>query len=182
MRMEREKQALDALLADNSEKQKQGIHFMIASILIWTGVAILQLLPIEVMQRNLFTFGLSAVLVPAAYGVSKALNITFDNKENPLNYLGLLFACNQFLYILIAMWAYRMAPEYFLMIYAMIFGAHLMPYSWLYKSRAYMISSIIVPIASLMIGCTFGALWIAVFMLAHQIVFVGILWKKNVGR
>jgi hypothetical protein len=34
----------------------------------------------------------------------------------------------------------------------MIFGAHLLPFGWLYQSRAYYIMSIIVPLAMLIIG------------------------------
>jgi hypothetical protein len=39
-----------------------------------------------------------------------------------------------------------------LMVYTMIFGAHLMPYSWLYRSKSYMVLSIVIPIVALMVG------------------------------
>ena len=52
----------------------------------------------------------------------------FQNKENPLSGLGLLISLNQMLYILIAMWVYAVMPEKMLMVYAIIFGAHLLPY------------------------------------------------------
>ena len=73
-------------------------------------------------------------------------------KSNPLTALGLLFSVNQILYILIAMWVFNAVPEKMLMVYAMIFGAHLMPYSWLYQSKSYMLMSIFVPIFALVTG------------------------------
>ena len=71
------------------------------------------------------------MLFPLAWGLSKALKIDFEGKGNPLTKAGILFSVNQMLYILIAMWVFSAVPEKMLMVYAMIFGAHLMPFSWL---------------------------------------------------
>lgn len=38
------------------------------------------------------------------------------------------------------------------MVYAMVFGAHLLPYSCLYKSAAYQFVAIIIPVLSLILG------------------------------
>lgn len=76
---------------------------------------------------------------PLAWGLSKVLKIDFEGKGNPLSKAGILFSVNQMLYILIAMWVLSAVPEKMLMVYAMIFGAHLMPFSWLYRSRSYMV-------------------------------------------
>ncbi len=50
------------------------------------------------------------------------------------------------------MWAYASAPSNMVMILAMVYGAHLLPFSWLYKSRAYFIMSIIIPLVMLFMG------------------------------
>ena len=76
---------------------------------------------------------------PLAWGLSKVMKIDFEGKGNPLSKAGILFSVNQMLYILIAMWVLSAVPEKMLMVYAMIFGAHLMPFSWLYRSRSYMV-------------------------------------------
>lgn len=78
---------------------------------------------------------------------------------------------NQMLYILIAMWVYAAVPDKMLMVYAMIFGAHLLPYGWLYQSKAYYIFSVAIPIIVLMIGLFFTEAAIAALMLAIEIVF-----------
>lgn len=66
------------------------------------------------------------------------IKVDFQDKDNPLTNLGILFSVNQMLYLLIALWIYPTIPEKMLMVIAIIFRAHLMPYSWLYSSKIYM--------------------------------------------
>ena len=102
----------------------------------------------------------------------------FD-KENPLGKLGLLFTMNQMIYLLIVMWVYSAVPEKMVMVHAMVFGAHLLPYSWLYKSKAYMIFSIVIPFAALILGHTFGALVLAAVLTAAEILFAVLLFRET---
>ena len=54
---------------------------------------------------------------------------------------------------------------------AIIFGAHLMPYSWLYKSNSYFILSIIIPITALIIGLNFEPFVLAILMIGFEVLF-----------
>ncbi|WP_408609493.1 MULTISPECIES: DUF7010 family protein [Eisenbergiella] len=74
---------------------------------------------------------------------------------------------------------YSAVPEKMLMVLAMIFGGHLLPFGWLYKSKSYMYSSIIVTISVLIIGCTCSPDIIALFMLLYEIVFTGCFFIEN---
>jgi hypothetical protein len=65
------------------------------------------------------------------------------------------------------------------MVIAMIFGGHLMPYSWLYKSRTYMVLSIIIPILALIVGLNFAPFILAIMMIAIQIIFSISLMIEN---
>lgn len=170
---------IEILRKDCAVKQKRGLHFIVASVLIWAAVLAIQLSPLSVMQKNMLTFCCSAPLMPLAYGLSKILNIDFNNKSNPLTNLGILFSVNQMVYILIAMWVFSSVPDKMLMVYAMIFGAHLMPYGWLYKSKAYYVMSVFVSAAALFIGVNFSAAAVAMFMLGAEIVFCGLLAREN---
>lgn len=76
------------------------------------------------------------------------------------------------LLILIVMWVFSAVPDKMLMVYAMVFGAHLLPYSWLYKSLSYRIFAIAITIVSLIVGCIFQAFSIAVTMLIIEVLFV----------
>ena len=128
---------LKDLKKDCAQKQKKGIHFIIA------------------------------------------LKIQFQDKSNPLNYLGILFSANQMIYLLIAMWIYPTLPDKMLMVIAMIFGAHLLPYSWLYNSKTYMVLSIIIPILSLIVGLNFANYTLAIMMILIEIIFSVLLSFEN---
>lgn len=117
--------------------------------------------------------------MPIAFAVSKLLKIDFQNKSNPLTPLGILFSVNQMVYLLIAMWVYSAVPEKMLMVYAMIFGAHLMPYCWLYRSRSYLVLSIVIPILALIVGLNFPPSLLAAGMMAVEIMFVLLLAYEN---
>lgn len=145
---------VDQLRMDLARRNLKGLHFILASIVIWVGIFLVWFVPLggNVYTKNLFTFFCSVPLMPLAFFFSKLLKAEFSSKDNPLNNLGIIFSVNQFLYILIAMWAYAAAPNHMVMIFAMIFGAHLLPFAWLYQSRAYLIMSILIPVIALIMG------------------------------
>lgn len=163
---------LDGLRMDIAKRGKKGLHFIIASVIIWCAVLFVWLLPIEdILTKNLLTFCFTAPIVPLAYMVSKIIKAEFSTKENPLSKLGLLFSCNQFLYILIAMWVYPTVPEKMVMVLAVIFGAHLLPFGWLYKSKAYSVMSIFIAFSILIIGIIFNAVVVSIVMIVFEIIF-----------
>ena len=170
---------LSELRRDCAVKQQRGLHFILASLFIWAGILALHLSSLSLGVKNLFTFCLSAPLMPIAYGLSRLLKIDFQNKSNPLTPLGILFSVNQMLYLLIAMWVFSALPERMLMVYAMIFGAHLMPYSWLYQSRSYLILSILIPILALLVGLTQTHAVLAGMMLGIEMLFSLALIGEN---
>lgn len=162
---------LEELRIDCAIKQKKGLHFILASIIIWSAVLVVQMMDIPILTKNLYTFCCTAPLMPIAFFISKIINVDFQNKENPLTNLGVLFSVNQILYLLIAMWIYRAIPEKMVMVIAMIFGAHLMPYSWLYKSKTYKVLSILIPISALIVGLIFQPYILAIVMIVFEVIF-----------
>ncbi|MCL4274527.1 MAG: hypothetical protein KJZ77_11705 [Anaerolineales bacterium] len=162
---------LDELRLNSAVQQKKGLHFILASVFIWTAVLIVHLTALPILMKNLLTFCLTAPLVPLAYLISKIIKVDFTNKGNPLTNLGVLFSINQMLYLLIAMWIYNAVPDKMVMVLAMIFGAHLLPYGWLYQSKSYMVLSGVIPIAALIVGLNFPPYIVAGFMIAVEIVF-----------
>lgn len=162
---------LEEMRLDCAVKQKKGLHFIIASVIIWLGVLVVHLTPLPILTKNLLTFCMTAPLMPLAYMISRIIKVDFTNKENPLTHLGVLFSLNQMLYLLIAMWVYPTVPEKMVMILAMIFGAHLLPYSWLYQSKSYIVFSIAIPIVILIIGVNFQPYSVAGLMMLFEILF-----------
>ena len=164
--MNLEEMRLDCIL-----KQKKGLHFILSSVIIWCAILVIHLTALPILTKNLLTFCFTAPLMPLAYLISRIIKVDFTNKGNPLTNLGVLFSINQMLYLLIAMWVYPTVPEKMVMVLAMIFGAHLLPYGWLYKSKSYMALSVIIPIVVLITGVNSSPYIVAGLMVMFEIVF-----------
>ena len=162
---------LNELRKDCAIRQKKGLPFIMASVLIWTAILCVHLTGLDPLAKNLLTFCCTGPLLPLAFGISKLIGVDFQGKDNPLTKLGMIFTLNQILYLLIAMWVYNAMPDKMLMVFAMIFGAHLMPYSWLYLSKSYFAFSIAVPILSLILGLMFPPFVLAAVMIGVEILF-----------
>ena len=169
---------LEEMRLDCANKQKKGVHFILASIVIWCAVFAVHLTSLPILTKNLLTFCFTAPLMPLAYMISRIIKVDFINKGNPLTNLGLLFSLNQLLYLLIAMWVYPTVPEKMVMILAMIFGAHLLPYSWLYKSKSYLILSVVIPIFVLILGLNSPPYLVAGLMVLFEIIFSLLLYRE----
>ena len=156
--------------------QKKGLPFMMASVVIWTLVTITRTLPVDLMTKNLYTFYCPCLLLPCVFIFSKITGAhVFKNRNNPFNKLGLLNTANQMLYLLIVMWAFNQKPDAMLMLFAMVFGAHLLPFSWLYDSKTYLVMSLITTFGSLIISIFAPEIYVGVFMIVCQVVMSALL-------
>lgn len=173
--------SLEEMRIDQAIKQKKGLHFILASILLWSAIMIVQMSSMRSDMKNLWTFCCSAPLMPVAFAISRILKIDFTNKGNPLTPLGILFSLNQMIYLLIVMWVYPTVPEKMTMVLAMVFGAHLLPFGWLYKSKSYTVLSVVIPIAALAVGLNYPAYMVAGLMVVFEIVF-SVLLKFEIGK
>lgn len=119
------------------------------------------------------------MLLPLSFMTSKILGISFSNKENPLSRPGFLFTMNQMLYITIVMWVCAAAPEKMVMVYAIVFAAHLLPFGWLYRSRGYSVMSVFGTAATLISGIFGGAAVTALVMTICETALVVWLMTEN---
>lgn len=161
----------EALRLQCAVSQRKGLHFILTSVLIWTIILVIHLSSLPIYSKNLFTFCASSLLVPIAFMISKLIKAQFSDKINPMNQLGFLLTMNQFLYLLIAMWVYAAQPEKLVMVLAIIFGAHLLPFGWLYASRSYYVFSVLVAFVMLIIGNLFEPYVVAMTMIGIEIAF-----------
>ena len=151
--------------------QKKGLPFMMASVVIWTAVTIVRTLPVDIMTKNLYTFYCPGLLIPCVLIFSLIIGARpFAKRKNPFNKLGLINTMNQMLYLLIVMWAFNQKPEAMLMLFAMVFGAHLLPFAWLYESKTYLVTSIVTTFGSMIISIFAPELYVGIFMILCQIV------------
>lgn len=170
---------LAALRLQGAIQQKSGLPFILASVFIWLMLILLYHSNLPIQQKNVYAFFCSTPLLPLAYVIAKCIGVDFKNKENPLSALGILFSMNQMLYILIVMWVCSYAPEKMLMVYAMVFGAHLLPYGWLYASRLYVLFSLFIPCSVLYLGVQYSPQTITIFMFAVELCFSILLRREN---
>ena len=161
---------LEMLKKENIITQKKGLPFILASVFIWGVILLIQFWDKPLITRNFYLFSSSCLLVPLAFLFSKILKAgSFKKTSNPLGKLGLLCTMNQMLYLLIVMWAFRECPEAMLMLDAIVFAAHLFPFSWLYDSKAYLIFSVTETVGALIIYMLAGNKAAALFMILMQV-------------
>lgn len=167
--------SLDELRNDIIIKQKKGLPFIITSVVIWLFITVVAALDINIAMKNILVFCCSTPMLPLSWLIGKKIGVDIFSKDNELGNLGFLFTMNQILYLLIVIWVFNAVPDKMIMVYAMVFGAHLLPYSWLYKSKVYRVFAIIIPVLSLVLGNLFGGFVVAGTAAAAEIAFVIIL-------
>ncbi|MBR5421506.1 MAG: hypothetical protein IK115_10190 [Lachnospiraceae bacterium] len=175
----RNDQSLNELKKDAQKAQKKGLPFIMSSVLIWFLILLMQFTGKPVSTVNLYTFMCSCMLLPLSVLFSKIIKAdTFRKSDNPISKLGFICTMNQMLYILIVMWAFNRNPEAMLMLYAMVFGAHLLPFGWVYDSKAYVVFSIADTFGALLIAVFFGNVAMAAFMIVMQAVLTILLFAE----
>ncbi|MES5089108.1 DUF7010 family protein [Gardnerella vaginalis] len=173
--------SLDELRNDIIIKQKKGLPFILTSVVIWLLITFVAALDINIAMKNILVFCCSMPMLPLSWLIGKKIGVDIFSKDNELGNLGFLFTMNQILYLLIVIWVFNSVPDKMIMVYAMVFGAHLLPYSWLYKSKAYRVFAIIIPVLSLVLGNLFGGFVVAGTAAAVEIAFVFILRNELNG-
>lgn len=163
---------LDELRDELIIKQKKGLPFISASIIIWFLITIVAALNIPITLKNILIFCCSTPMLPISWIIGKQIGINIFDKNNKLSELAFIFTMNQMLYLLIVMWVFTAVPEKMIMVYAIVFGAHLLPYSWVYKSKSYRIFAVVIPVLSLILGNVFNGVVVSGFLIIIEIVFV----------
>ena len=151
--------------------QKKGVPFMMSSVVIWTLVTVVRLISQDIMTKNRYTFFCTGLLIPCTLFFALITHAKlFKARNNPFNKLGFLCTMNQMLYLLIVMWAFSQKPDAMLMIFAMVFGAHLLPYSWVYDSKTYLVTSIVTTLGSMILSIFAPEMYVSIFMAVCQAV------------
>ncbi len=144
---------LDKLKSEIQLKARNGIDFILAAGIIWFGIfTIWKYAPFNSYNKSVFTFVFGALLLPLALGLSKLLRTNWKIKDNALQPLGLWLNFAQLIYFPFLIFILIKYPDYFIMAYAIITGAHLFPYAWFYDEIGYAVAAIIISVGSMMIA------------------------------
>lgn len=134
-------------------KAKNGIDFILAASIAWFGIFLIWKFTINTpYEKSVFTFIFSAILLPIAFGFSKLFKTEWKIKNNPLQPLGLWLNFAQLIYFPFLIFVLVKFPDYFIMAYAIITGAHLFPYAWFYDEIGYALTAIIISVGSMLIA------------------------------
>ena len=133
-------------------KTKKGSDFIIAAAIVWFFITLIWSTSIEAYNKSVFTFIVGALLLPLAFGFSKLLKTDWKVETNPLQPLRLWLNFTQLFYFPFLVLVLIKLPDYFVMTYAIITGAHLFPYAWLYDDNSYAITAGLITASCLIIG------------------------------
>lgn len=145
-------ETLDKLKIDLSIRLKNGLDFTTAASIIWLAIAYVWTLDKTPYNKSVLTFIVGGLMLPLALLISKIIKTTWVIKDNPLQPLGLWLNFAQLFYFPFLIFTLIRFPEYFVMVYAIITGAHFFPYSWLYSTKLYAIFAGIISIVVLFLG------------------------------
>ena len=170
------KTQLNTLRADVGAKAKNGIDFILAATIIWSMIALIWMLPFSAYDRSVFTFIIGSLLLPFALGFSKLLKTSWKIPDNPLQPLGLWLNFSQLFYFPFLIFVLLKHPDYFLMTYAIITGAHFFPYSWYYNNKAYAIMAGTISVGSLLLALNLSPsdFYLAGFFMAFCLLILAI--------
>ncbi len=134
-------------------KAKNGIDFILAACIAWIGIFLIwKFTKNTSYEKSVFTFILGGIMFPLAIGFSRLLNTEWKIKNNPLQPLGLWLNFAQLIYFPFLIFALIKFPDYFIMAYAIITGAHLFPYAWFYDEPGYAVAAVFISFGSMMIA------------------------------
>ena len=146
------KEELDKLRIRLSVESKNGIDFIIAATIIWSLIAFIWSLDFDPYHKSILVFIIGSPMIPIAFLISKFIKTFWRVKDNPLQPLGLWLNIAQLFYFPFLIFVLIKSPDYFIMTYSIITGAHLFPYSWFYKTKFYALFAGIISIGNLLIG------------------------------
>lgn len=142
---------LGVLKKEIQSQAKNGIDFIIAASMLWLVISYIWSLEYTSYNKSIFTFMVGAALLPLAFGISKILNTNWKVKDNPLQPLGLWLNFAQLIYFPFLIFILIRYPDYFIMAYAIITGAHLFPYAWFYDEIGYAVAAVVISVGTLLL-------------------------------
>ena len=151
-----DKQGFQELKEDIQLQAKNGVDFMVSAGILWLAISYIWTLDYAAYNKSILTFIIGAFMLPMAFGFSKVLKTNWKIKDNPLDPLGLWLNVAQLIYFPFLIFILIKYPDYFIMTYAIITGAHLFPYAWFYDELGYAAAAIIISLGSLLISLNIG--------------------------
>lgn len=146
------KETFENLRTELSVKLKNGLDFTLAAGIIWLAIAFVWTLDAKPYDKSVLTFIVGSLMLPVALLISRIIKTSWTIRENPLQPLGLWLNFAQLFYFPFLIFVLIKSPDYFVMVYAIITGAHFFPYAWYYKTIWFAFFAGLISLGALLIG------------------------------
>jgi hypothetical protein len=182
-----DKATFDRLRLELSVNAKNGVDFIVSATVVWLIVGYVWTLPYSAYDRSILTFIVGSITIPLAFALSKVFKTKWKSPGNPLEPLGLWLNFAQLFYFPSLVFILLTEPQFFVMTYAIITGAHFFPYAWYYKSLAFAIMAGVISVGALVLGITLPAdqMFVLPLAMAGALAVLAILlmsaWKRNLS-
>ena len=162
-----------------------GSSFLLVHGLTWTVAAVLSFgLSLEAAALVYLFQGF--VAFPASLLLERALGYrTLSTKENSLVSLFVLIAVAQALALPASIVVFALDPRYLPVVFAATNGGHFLPYSWLYRTRAYAILAVVAALGPYALVVTVGpdaAFHLSGFLVGAALLLTGIYVRRLAAR
>lgn len=162
---------LDLLRDQYSLETKKGLGFILAATIFWTLMILVGFFENNTL-RIICYFAGGATIFPLGLLISKLLN-ALEYTDKSLGALGAILNLIQILFFPLVWGAIFYKIEALPWFLAVISGAHLLPYGWLYRSKTYIFSAIVIAIGSAIIGIRFVSLTYIIIPIFQAVLFLG---------
>ena len=143
---------LQKLKLELAVQAKLGVDFILSAAITWGVITFVWTLSYSAYHKSIITFWVGAIMLPLAFLFSKVLKTKWKNPGNPLEPLGLWLNFAQLFYFPFLFFFLATQPNYFVMAYVIITGAHFFPYAWYYDEKGYAFSAGIISVGAFFIA------------------------------
>lgn len=163
---------------------KRGIGMPAAGFLYWLAVAWLTR-HYSISTAVVLSFFLTGAVFPIGVVFTRLAGGNLFAKSEGLTSLGMMLNFVQLLYWPVVILVWTRSPEWAPWVMAVLFGSHFLPYSWLYRTRAYGFLTLSIAISLTALAFITGDPMMTTVPLvtaACYAITVGWLWKENQAR
>lgn len=181
-----DKSHFDRLRLELSVNAKNGVDFIASATVVWAILGYVWTLPYSDYDRSVLTFIVGSITIPLAFALSKVFKTKWKSSGNPLEPLGLWLNFAQLFYFPFLVFMLLTDPQFFIMTYAIITGAHFFPYAWYYKSMPFAIMAGAISVGALLMGLALPAdqMYVLPLAMSGALAVLGVMlmvsWKANV--
>ncbi len=162
-----------------SIRTEKGTPMLYAGSIFWLVTGLSYFFITEDVRFWIYIYG-AGMVFPLGIFVSKLLNIDLFAKDNPLSTIAGLIGAVQLFFIPVLLLLISTNQEIIPFVLAILLGAHFLPYMWVYKTKLFVVHSLLVISIALLSFFLPHGLLILSMALTLEFFIIGLLLKREV--